>query len=146
MAPRVLCVILLACLSLSPTRAILADEKQSGPETKLAQFHGRWTTSRQRKDDEKIRRYQLVLEFKGGELTFFTEERGKKGNEFTLKVIGVEEGAGGSHLILGFGDTSKYIVHYDFQGEKMVLVGRLPNRPFEGFSLSGEYNRAEKPK
>jgi hypothetical protein len=49
-------------------------------------------------------------------------------------------------VILGFGSRSKYIVHYDFQGEKLILVGRLPNRPFEGFSLSGEYHRAEKTK
>jgi hypothetical protein len=134
---------LFACLSLSPTRVILAHEKQSPSATKLEQFRGRWITSRPRKEEAKIHRDELVLEFKGDELTFFTQEGGKKGNEYTLKVIGVEEGAGASRVILGFGSRSKYIVHYDFQGEKLILVGRLPNRPFEGFSLSGEYHRAE---
>jgi hypothetical protein len=145
MSSSVLCVILLTCLSLSPIRAIPADEKQSTLDTKMEPFRGRWTASRESKEREKIRRYQLVLEFKGAELTFFTEEDGKKANEFTLKVIAVEEGPKESHLVLGFG-SSKYVVHYDFEGEKMILVGRLPNRPFEGFSLSGEYNRAQKPK
>jgi hypothetical protein len=140
-----LCVVLLSCLSLSPTRTVWAEEKQPGPETKLEPFRGRWTTSREKKEDEKVRRYQLTLEFAGDELTFFTEEDGKKGNQFTLKVIEVEQGEGVSRLVLGFGERSRYVVACDFVGERLILVGRLPNRPFEGFSLSGEYQRVEKP-
>jgi hypothetical protein len=146
MLRRIACVVLVSCLSLSPTRTVPAEEKQPGPETKLEQFRGRWTTSRERKEDEKVRRYQLALEFKDGELTFFTEEDGKKGNEFTLKVIAVEQGDGAARLVLGFGERSKYVVYYDLEGDRMILVGRLLNRPFEGFSLSGEYKRVEKPK
>jgi hypothetical protein len=97
------------------------------------------------RDGEKVRSYQLILEFRGDELTFYTEEDGKKGNQFTLKVIGVEQGKEVPYLVLGNGQT-KYPLYYDFQGERMILVGRLPNRPFEGFSLAGEYKRVEKPK
>jgi hypothetical protein len=146
MLRSVLCALVLPCLSLSPISDTLADEKQPGLAAKLEPFRGRWTTSREKKEDEKVSRYELVLEFKDGELTFFTEEGGKKGNQFTLNVIGVEQGDGAPHLILGFGERSKYVIHYDFEGGRMILVGRLPNRPFEGFSLSGEYKRVEKPK
>ncbi len=141
-----LCALLLPCLWLSPISDTPADEKQPGLEAKLEPFRGRWTTSRERKEDEKIRRYQLVLEFKGGELTFFTEEGGKKGNQFTLKVIGVKQADGAPRLVLEFGERQTYVIHYDFEGDRMILVGRLLNRPFEGFSLSGEYKRVEKPK
>ena len=121
-------------------------QQPAGQESQLERFHGRWTTSRERTEGEKVRRFQLVLEFKGGELTFFTLHEDGKGNEFTLKVIRVEQGDGGPRLILGFGERCKYVVYYDIEGDRMVLVGRLPNRPFEGFSLSGEYKRAQKPK
>jgi hypothetical protein len=141
----VLSAVLFACLSLGAARSILADEKQPARDAKLEQFLGRWTTSRERKEDEKVRRYQLVLEFKGGELTFFTEEGRKKENQFTLNVIKDVRGKDAAYLILGHAE-SRYVVHYDFVGERLILVGRLPNRPFEGFSLSGEYQRAEKPK
>jgi hypothetical protein len=141
---RTPCCVLLACLSLTSICAVSADEKKPGA-AKLEQFQGRWITSRQEKGDGKTRAYQLVLEFKEDQLTFFTEEKGEKGNTFTLRVIGGEESPYGSHLILS-GGTHKYTVHYDFQGEKLILVGRLPNRPFEGFSLSGEFARAAKRK
>jgi hypothetical protein len=141
----VLSAILFACLSLSATRPILAAEKQPRPDTKLERFLGRWTTSREKKEGEKVRRYQLVLEFQSGELSFFTEESGKKGNQFTLKVIEDVDGKDTGYLVLGYGE-SRYVVHYDVESERMILVGRLPNRPFEGFSLSGEYKRVEKPK
>jgi hypothetical protein len=49
-------------------------------------------------------------------------------------------------LILGDGKRRKAEVYYDFVGEKMILIGRIGPRPFEGFILSGEYKRAEKPK
>jgi hypothetical protein len=120
-------------------------DKPPAQESELAQFRGRWSTSREMKEGEKVRHSQLVLEFRGGELTFYTEEGGKKGNQFTLKVIRVEQGRDVSNLVLGHSE-SKYVVYYDFQGERMILVGRLLNRPFEGFSLSGEYKRVEEAK
>ena len=75
-------------MSPSPLGDTLADEKQPGLEAKLEPFRGRWTTSREKKEDEKVNRYELFLEFKDGEPTFITEEGGKKGDQFTLKLIG----------------------------------------------------------
>jgi hypothetical protein len=122
-----------------------ADDKPPAQDPKLEEFRGRWSTSREMRDGEKVRSYQLILEFRGDELTFYTEEGGKKENQFMLRVIGVEQGKEVPYLVLGNGQT-KYPLYYDFQGERMILVGRLPNRPFEGFSLAGEYKRVEKPK
>jgi hypothetical protein len=141
----VLCVVLFGGLWLSSTRTILADDRPPAQQSRLEQFRGRWSTAREVREGEKVRHSQLVLEFRGGALTFFTEEGGKKGNQFTLKVIGVEQDKDVPYLVLGH-SKSKYVVHYDFQSERMILVGRLPNRPFEGFSLSGEYKRVEEPK
>jgi len=124
---------------------VRADDKPPAQESRLEQFRGRSSTTREMREGEKVRHSQLVLEFRGGELTFYTEEGGKKGNQFTLKVIGVEQGKDVPYLVLGHGE-SKYVVYYDFQSERMILVGRLLNRPFEGFSLSGEYKRVEEPK
>jgi hypothetical protein len=126
------------------TSAVPVEDKRA-PAAKLEQFRGRWSTSREERDGEKVRTSQLALEFRSDQLTFYTEEGGKKGNEFRLQVIGVEQGKEVPYLVLASGQT-KYPVYYDFQGERMILVGRLPNRPFEGFSLSGEYRRVEKPK
>jgi hypothetical protein len=141
----VLCVLLLAGLWLSATTTIRAEDKPLAREPGLEQLLGRWSTSREMKEGEKARHSQLVLEFRGGELTFYTEEGGTKGNQFTLNVIAVEQDKGVSHLVLGRGG-SKYVVYYDFQRGRLILVGRLLNRPFEGFSLSGEYKRVEAPK
>jgi hypothetical protein len=126
------------------TSAIPVEDKPA-QAAKLEQFRGRWSTSREKREDEKVRSYQLVLEFRGDKLTFYTEEGGKQGNRYTLQVIGVEPDKEVPYLILGSGQ-SKYTVYYDFQGERMILVGRMWNRPFEGFSLAGEYRRVEKPK
>jgi hypothetical protein len=120
-------------------------DKPPAQESRPAQFRGRWSTSREMREGEKVRHSQLVLEFRGDELTFYTEEGGTKGNQFTLKLIGVEQGKDVPYLVLGHSE-SKYVVYYDFQSERMILVGRLLNRPFEGFSLSGEYKRVEESK
>jgi hypothetical protein len=127
------------------TRTVLADDSPAAHEDRLKQFHGQWSRSREKKDGDRVRQSQLILEFRGEDLTFYTEEGGKKGNEFTLKVLGIEQGKDASHLVLGHG-KSKYVVYYDFQSERMILIGNLQNRPFEGFSLSGEYGRVEQRK
>ena len=57
-------------MSPSPLGDTLADEKQPGLEAKLEPFRGRWTTSREKKEDEKVNRYELFLEFKDGEPTW----------------------------------------------------------------------------
>jgi hypothetical protein len=122
-----------------------AGDKQPALETKLEPFRGRWSTSRESKVDGKMRRYDVVLEFKGSEMTFWTVEGGEKGNAFTLKVLAVESEDTASRLVLEHG-TRKYTIYYELRGDKLMLVGLLPNRPFEGFSLSGEYSRIEKAK
>jgi hypothetical protein len=66
-------------------------------------------------------------------------------------VLGVEQDKGigdGNYgwLNLGGNATQKVAFHYDFVGEKLVLIGRIRWRPWEGFRVSGEYQRAEKPK
>jgi hypothetical protein len=137
-------VLLLGCLWLGPFETVRAEEKPPPQGPDLEQFFGRWSTPREVREGEQVRHSQLVLEFRGDELTFFTEEGGKKGNRFTLKVLGVEQGKGVPHLLLGHG-ASRYVVSYDFQRLRLILVGRLLNRPFEGFSLSGEYKRFEGP-
>jgi hypothetical protein len=100
---------------------------------------------RERREGEKVRHSQLILEFRNDELTLCTKEDGKKGNQFTLNVNGIEEGKNASSLVLSHGE-SKFVIYYDFQGERLILVGNLLNRPFEGVSLSGEYQRAEEHK
>lgn len=113
-------------------------------ENQRERFHGRWTTSRERKEGEKSRRYQLILEIDGGSLKYFTMQEEGKGNGFTLNVIGVEQGDSVTRFILSAGGTKKCTIYCDFEGDRMILVGHLPmNRPFEGFSLSGEYTRVE---
>ncbi len=123
-------------------RAAQPQEKTPVLKAKLEQFQGRWITSRARKEDEKIHREHLILEFKGEELTFFTEEDGKKGNQFTLKVMEVEQRGAEQWLVLRSAGAHRYTIHYDLEGGRLILVGRLLNRPFENFSLSGEYRKA----
>jgi hypothetical protein len=129
------------------------DEKKAAEkpaaESRLKQFQGVWVTTREHKEGEKVHQYKLVLEFKGDQLTFFTEREGKKGNQFTLTASKPETDLDGpalvemGRLILTYG-SSKYSLYYDFVKERLVLVGKLPNRPFEGFSLSGDFARIEK--
>ena len=71
-----------------------------------------------------------------------------------LRVLGVEEVKAQDGVGLPFGrftigsttGTGKTEVYYDFVGDKLVIVGRIGWRPYEGFRLSGKYKRAEPPK
>jgi hypothetical protein len=68
------CVVLLGSLWLISPRTMVADDKPPAPEPKLEKFHGRWSTSREVREGEKVRHSQLVLDFRGRELTYYTEE------------------------------------------------------------------------
>jgi hypothetical protein len=139
------CVVLLGSAWANWIPTIRADDQQPAQGLPLERSHGRWSTSRERREGERVRRSQLTLEFRNDELTLCAKEDGKKGNQFILKVNGIEEGKNASSLLLSHGG-SKYVIYYDFQGERLILVGNLLNRPFEGFSLSGECQRAEEHK
>jgi hypothetical protein len=140
-------VTLLVVLTLFPNRVLHADEKKSWQEAELKRLEGRWTTVREEKtDQDKIRRRRVELEVAGGNLNVFVfnEERPEPWNGPPLKVIGVERGdALGSPSGL---KLERAEVYYDFVGEKLIVVGGIANRTWEGFKLSGEYKRVEKPK
>ncbi len=144
---------LLAVLTVCPFGALHADDKKADDkkvwqEAELKKFQGRWTAFREEKtDQEKVRQQWVDLEFAdSGMKIFILDEKRKQTWEGSLNVIGVEQVGPISRLILGSGEQKKAEVCCDFVGDKMILVGRIMPRPFEGFSLSGEYKRAEKPK
>ena len=116
-------------------------------ETELKKFQGRWTAFREEKTDQgKARRQWVDLEFADGKMkvVILDENRKQVWDGPPLKVMGVERGEG-----LGLAARLKLeraAVYYDFVGEKLILVGGIGHRPFEGFMLSGEYKRMEKPK
>jgi hypothetical protein len=121
------------------------DDKKAWQEAELKKLAGRWTTSREEKaDQDKIRRRRVDLEFADGLLKvfIFDEKDVEPWKGPPLKVIGVErdeDARSTSRLKL-----ERAEVYYDFVGEKMILVGAIGHRPFEGFKLSGEYKRVEK--
>ena len=123
------------------------DDEETWQETDLKKFQGRWTAFREEKtDQEKIRRRWVDLEFADGEMKVFIldENRKQVWDGPPLKVIGVERvKALGSAARL---KLERAEVYYDFVGEKLILVGGIGHRPFEGVKLSGEYKRVEKPK
>ena len=120
-----------------------AEEKATWQETELEKFQGRWTTVRdEQADTGKIRRKFVELEFTDSNLKVsISGERYDSPWEGSLKVTGVERVGPASRLILGDGERKKAEVYYDFVGEKLILVGRIGPRPWEGFRLSGEYKR-----
>jgi hypothetical protein len=123
-----------------------ADNKKPWQETELKRFQGRWTALREEKtDQEGVRRREVELEFGDGrvKITILDEKRNQTWSN-SLQVIGVEQVGPVSRLVLGSGEQKKAEVYYDFAGDKMILVGRIIPRPFEGFSLSGEYRRPAK--
>jgi hypothetical protein len=142
-----------AFLTVCPSRALCADDKKPWEEAEFKKLSGRWTTFREEKTgQDKIRRSRVDLEFAGGKLKVFildqTGARTRKSQD-EIKVLGAEEikglGLGSiARLILG-NERQKAEVYYDFVGDRLILVGRIGFRPWEGFHLSGEYKRAEKP-
>src|SRR5262245_31240967 len=152
--PRFLfCVGLFAVLPACLSRPLAAGEKPTWQEAQLKKLSGRWTTVREETaGPDKVRRTRVDLEFADGKIKLFLfNEKGGMIFDGELRVIGVEEikgvGLGPvSRLKLGGNELQKAEVHYDFVGEKLILVGRIGWRPYEGFALSGEYQRPEKAK
>ena len=140
--------VLSAVIGPAAGQALQADYKKAWQETELKKFSGRWMTFRQTNTDHvKVRRQWVELEFADGVMKITTlDEKRKQTWNNSLQVIGIEQVGPVSRLLLGSGEHKKAEVYYDFVGDKMILVGRITSRPFEGFSLSGEYKRAEKPK
>jgi hypothetical protein len=132
-------------LAICRCSALLAEDQQEWQAAELKKLGGRWTTVREQKvEQDKIQRTRVDLEFADGELRVFLFD-GKNAQFWHggLKVIGVEMIDGKwwkPQLKLSNAD-----VYYDFVGEKLILVGRVLPRPWEGFQLSGEYVRAKKP-
>lgn len=127
-------------------KIIRADDEQSWQQSELQNLQGHWTTLREEKTDEgKPRRQWVELAFAGSGLKIlvFDENRNQTWSN-SLQMLGVERVGPVSRLILGSGEQRKAEIYYDFTGDKMTLVGRIIPRPFEGFSLSGEYQRAVK--
>ena len=112
------------------------DDKKAWQETELKKLQGRWTAFQEKKTDQDIIRRQWVeLEFadSGMKIIILDNKRNQTWN-YSLQVIGVEQVGPISRLVLGYGEQRKAEVYYDFVGDKMILVGRIMPRPFEGLS------------
>ena len=136
-----------------PTCTLRADDQKSWHENEFKKLEGCWTTFREENAGaDKIRRSRVDLEFAEGKLrVFLFDEKGAKQWDGEIKMISAEEikgiGLGSiSRLNLRGNETQKVEVYYAFVGDKLILVGRIGFRPWEGFHVSGEYKRAEKPK
>jgi hypothetical protein len=143
---------LLAVLAVCPSRDLPADDKTADGKkawqaAELEKLAGRWTAVREEQiDPGKTRRRRVDLEFAGGELRVsLSDEDGKPVWDGSLAVTGVEPSREREWLplVLRF---DKALAYYDLDGERLVVVGRVWPRPWEGLVLSGEYKRAAKPR
>ena len=146
---------LVAVLVCGLTGSLRAQGKKTWQEDQLRRLSGRWTTLHEQKDAAgRPLRTRVDLEFAEGKLNVFVLDESGTRRLFDgqLKVIGVKESEGPgigwfARLSLGgSNEIQRAEAYYDFVGEKLILVGRVGWRPWEGFHLSGEYRRAEKPK
>jgi hypothetical protein len=135
---------LLAVLASGPSADLRAEDKKANDkkawqEAELKKLAGRWTSVREEKTGPDTTRTRRVdLEFAGGELSVSTfDDKGKREWDGSLKVVGV-----GPNLLT----FERAEAHYDLIDGRLVVVGRIGYRPWEGFALSGEYRRAAKAK
>jgi hypothetical protein len=143
---------LLAALAVCPTRDLpagdeKADEKKAWQAAELKKLAGRWTAVREEQAGPgKTRRRRVDLEFADGELRVsLSDEGGKPARDGSLKVTGVEPSNEREWLPLVL-RLDKALAYYDLDGGRLVVVGRVWPRPWEGFVLSGEYTRPVEPK
>ena len=122
------------------------DDKLAWQEAELKKLQGRWTAFREVKaDQEKSRRPRIELEVAGSEIMIrLLDEKASSTWNKSLQVLGVEQVGPVSRLVLGSGEQKKADIYYDFVDDKLILVGRILPRPFEGLSLSGDYMRPDK--
>ena len=141
------CLMCVGVLMVGPFCALQADDKKTWQEGELKKLEGRWTTVREEKTDQgKNRRRRVDVEYVGGNLkVFIFDKKAAPPWEESLKVIGVEQ-SGGRGLASRLNLERQEEIYYDFVGKNLILVGGIGHRPFEGFKLSGEYKRVEKPK
>lgn len=137
-----ICMFLTCILTYANSSAAEPDKS-----AELKKLHGRWIASRDVEYEKgKFRRQWVELEFAGNELTIaILNENKKRSWDFTLDVIGVESVNDISRIAIGLNKRAYAEIYYDFVGGKLILTGRIRPRPFEGFSLSGEYANVEKP-
>ena len=132
---------LIAILAVCPFHALHAGDEKSGDkkwqEAELKKLTGRWTTVRKEKEKDKVRTTQVDLEFADGKLSVTMN-----GSTYSAPpMVLVKQDKGPGRLDLGINP-----IYYSFVGEKLIVVGHILNRPFEGFDLSGEYKRSEQTK
>ena len=141
------CLICVSVLMIGPVCAVQTNDKKTWQEGELKKLEGRWTTVREEKSDQgEIRRRRVDVEYVGGNLkVFIFDKKAAPPWEESLKVSGVEQ-SGSRGLASRLNLERQEEIYYDFVGENLILVGGIGHRPFEGFKLSGEYKRAEKPK
>src|SRR5262249_7017063 len=140
---------LLAAVTFGTTHALHADDKKRWQDAELEKFQGRWSAIREETiikghvQRDVIERRWVDLEFEDGNLKVtILDEKRKETWHGSIEVIGIERSDSGTRLLLGRDGRTLAAIHYDFVGEKMILVGGIAKRPFEGFRLSGEYGRA----
>ena len=140
--------VLLAAVGQEPINRANADAKNTWQDSEIKKLQGRWTVIREEKNyQNKVRRGWMDLEFADRRLKIVTlDENRKQTWDSSLEVIDVERVGPVSRLILGHGTQKKAEVYFDFVGDKLILVGRIVPRPFEGFQFSGEYARVEQPR
>jgi hypothetical protein len=138
---------ILAILTASSVHTFAVDEKEDWRKAQRKKLVGRWTTVREEKSDQgKAWRNRVDLEFTDSELkvSIDDEKGGKIWAGPPLKVISVER-AGKRGLAWRLDLERDEQIYFDFVGEKLIMVGKIGHRPFEGFPLSGEYRRADNP-
>jgi hypothetical protein len=131
---------LVAVLTVCPFLALHAgdgktDDQKAWQQAELKKLTGRWTTVREENaGKDKIRRTRVDLEFAAGKLSVTID-----GARYSApEMVFVKQDRGPARLDLGTNP-----IYYSFVGEKLIVVGRILNRPFEGFDLSGDYKRPE---
>jgi hypothetical protein len=140
---------LLAGLAGGPSGWLFAQEDKSWQDDQLKKLSGRWTALQEQKVWQRV-----DLEFTDGrvKVSVVDDGGGKRLFDGDLRLLGVEKvrqpGLGNvARLAVGATTgTGKTDVYYDLLGERLILVGVIGWRPFEGLHLSGEYKRAETPK
>jgi hypothetical protein len=114
-------------------------------EAALKTLAGRWEVLREETGDGgTVRRQWVQLDFAGSAMGLkLLDEARRPVWDQALDVVGVEAVDGVHRLTLGRGGRVVATVYYEVVGGRLVLVGSIPPRPFEGFSLSGAYRRVE---
>jgi hypothetical protein len=121
-----------------------ADEKKAWQDEHFKRLAGRWTTVREEKTDQgKIKQTRVALEFVGVgvNVSIFKDEKTEKPWYGYLKITSIDRE--GTRLSSSTLKLDKGTLFCDFVGEKLILVGGISQRPYEGFMFSGEYQRAK---